>query len=554
MSGNTTEACTAVAANKENPMINGGHGLLAAAIGEVSHDEHQDVHVRLTSFAELATTTQPLMLDSYQRAYVWTAEKVIQLLEDFAEFIDGESSDSQYYLGTLLFHQKEHQGQSCYCVIDGQQRLTTLAVLYWLLKGTLPDFVQFEFRSSYSLVNVQQAKNTMQEWLKQHLDSYSTLVTLFAQLRFTVITVTREDLAFTFFDTQNNRGVPLGSTDLLKAFHLRAIQSGDLQLVEQLQNHCARKWEQVQQRGELVKKSKRYDFAPDLFHYYLWRARNWRGSDVNELDSRDEMLSHFGEQSRVSKIGQVRLYPGGANQWGRKLELTVSNDYRLTPAVQQFGQQASHLPFSMQQPISRGVGFFLYAEKYANLLQQLLFSPSFEPEINATQQFYKNVVCTLSAYLQSLFRLALLIYFDRLGSQGLMRCALYLDHRFGALRLSKSDVRRETPLKFLREAKRNLLDVISSAYDGDEIINFLQQDNVDGIYVQNDGWQKEILNKGNKVQERYVTAVADYYKLSRLSLKTAQCMDDKVRAELSNSRQDHGLHQSKEDPYGSVFL
>ena len=294
MCGTKTDVLTAVI-EREHSVTNGDHGLLAVVTGNTRYDEQQDVHVRLASFAELATITQPLVLDSYQRAYVWTEEKVTQLLEDFAEFSAGESPflASQYYLGTLLFHQKQHLGRNCYCVIDGQQRLTTLAILYWLLEGALPDFVQFEFRSSHSLVNVQQAKNTMQAWLQQHKDSYSSLIALFTQLCFTVITVTREDLAFTFFDTQNNRGVPLGGTDLLKAFHLRAIQSDELQLVEQLQSHCARKWEQVQQQGELVKKSKRYDFAPDLFHYYLWRGRNWRGSDVNELESRDEMLSHF---------------------------------------------------------------------------------------------------------------------------------------------------------------------------------------------------------------------------------------------------------------------
>jgi hypothetical protein len=422
----------------------------------------------------------------------------------------------------------------CYCVIDGQQRLTTLAILYWLLNGALPLFIQFEFRSSLSRVNVQQAKQTMQTWLAQHVDTRSNLIALFDRLRFTVITVQREDLAFTFFDTQNNRGVPLGSTDLLKAYHLRAIQSEDVTFVEQLQSHCARKWEQVQQRGDLVKKSERYDFAPDLFHYYLWRGRNWRGSDVKELESRDEMLTHFGQHSKISPIGHVALYPAGANQWGQALQLTAANDYCLTPAMQQFGQQAAHLPFSLRQPISRGAGFFLYAEKYADLLQQLLFSPSFDPEINATQQFYKKVVSTLSAYLQSLFRLALLTYFDRLGSTGLLRFALHLDHRLGALRLSKSDIRRETPLKFLREDKRNLLDVIAYAYEGDEVIRFLQQENVDSVYEQKSGWSQEIENKGNKVQERYVVALANYYQLSDLSLKTAQSMDEKASREVSH--------------------
>lgn len=506
------------------------------AIKDMTPPQIEDVAVRLASFAELASQTQPMVLDNYQRAYVWTDEKVIQLLDDFAEFISVESPNaaSQYYLGTLLVHQKEEQGKTHCCVIDGQQRLTTLAVLYWLLKEALPPFIQFEFRSSLSLVNVQQAKRIMEVWLSQHVNINPVLQTLFDQLRFTVITVKREDLAFTFFDTQNSRGVPLSSTDLLKAYHLRAIQSEDVTLVEQLQSHCARKWEQVQQKGDFVKKSKRYDFAPDLFHYYLWRGRNWRGSDVKELESREDMLNHFGQRSKISPIGHVALYPAGANQWGQNLQLTAANDYRLTPAVQQFGQQAANLPFALRQPISRGAGFFLYAEKYADLLQQLLFSPSFDSEIKATQQFYQAVVSVLSPYLQSLVRLALLTYFDRLGSHGLLRFALHLDHRLGALRLSQSDIRRETPLKFLREAKRNLLDVIANAYEGDEVIRFLQQEMDDKVYAQDNGWSESIESKGKKVQERYVVAVAEYYKLSDLSLKTAQYIDKKAVSEVSH--------------------
>ncbi|WP_234422204.1 DUF262 domain-containing protein [Sedimenticola thiotaurini] len=501
---------------------------------DAGQNELPDVHVRLAGFFELAVAAEPLVLDNYQRAYVWTKEKVIQLLEDFAEFTTAESPTlvSQYYLGALLLHRKAQGGKVDHCVIDGQQRLTTLAILYWLLEETLPDFLQFEFRSSRSLGNVQQARNTIKIWLEEHPEARSLFRHLFSRLCFTVIIVTREDLAFTFFDTQNNRGVPLGSTDLLKAFHLRAIQADDYQLVEQLQSLCARKWEQVQQRGELVRNSRHYDFAPDLFHYYLWRGRNWRGSEVDELESRDEMLSHFGQQSRVLPIGRVALYPAGSNLWGKELQLTAENDYRLTPAMQEFGQQAVTLPFSLRQPISRGVGFFLYTEKYAEMLQQLLFAPGSNAEIKATQKFYNRVVRTLSAYLQNLFRLALLIYFDRLGSQGLLRFALYLDHQLGALRLSKSDIRRETPLKFLREAKRNLLDVISSAYEGDEIIGFLQQNKVDAVYRQNDGWREAITSRGSKVQERYAAAVAGYYKLSCLSLKTAQRMDEKAVAEL----------------------
>lgn len=495
-----------------------------------------EVSVEICNFDKLTTQYVPLALDTYQRPYVWGEDNVIQLLQDFADFITtAPSDDRQYYLGTVLLHEKSESAKLQYCVIDGQQRLTTLAILYWLLHNTLPNGIDFTFRSVRSLANVQQTKKMMLSWLEEHATFKQRLTNLWEHLRFTVIRVASEDLAFTFFDTQNNRGVPLGSTDLLKAFHLRAIQHHDQEQVGQLQSHCARKWEQVQQCGEQVKKNKNHDFAPNLFHYYLWRARNWRGSDVQELESRDEMLSHFGAQSLPTEIGKVMLYPGGANVWAGTLELTQANDFQLTPVIQHLSSNAAHLPLSLRQPISRGVGFFLFTEKYAHLIQDILFSKSFDAEISATQLFYKAVVSTLSTYLQSLFQLALLAYVDRLGCQGLLRFSLHLDHRLGALRLSQADIRRETPLKFLRDAKQNLLDVIAQAYIGDEVVRFLQAVSVENIYSQNSGWQAAIRSEGAKVQERYAKAVADYYTLPQLAGKTAKIMDAKAIEMLKNS-------------------
>jgi hypothetical protein len=499
-------------------------------------EQQQDVEVKIVSFFELASNNCPLELDNYQRSYVWGEQKVIQLLDDLREFlafhknhqVSNKNSAEHYYMGTLLLHHKMDEQVNRAAlnendklfVIDGQQRLTSLSVLYWLLHDELPNHINFSYRSQRSNVNIQQAKRTMQkvlsEWNEQNND-IELSKDVFNHFRFTAITVKREDLAFTFFDTQNNRGVPLSGTDLLKAFHLRAISDHDIKLAERLQAHCALRWEQVQVKGDNGKsnkstKKKNNDFAPELFHYYLWRGRNWTGNDVVELESRDEILTHFGVQSVESVMGDVALYPAGSNKWGQQLQLTANNEYRLNANSQHIGQSAAYLPFALRQPISKGVGFFLYAEKYAAMLNL----PSDDTEINGVQYFYNNVVSKLSAYLQSLYRLALLSYFDRLGSDGFLRFALWLDYRLGAIRLEKEDIRRETPLKFLRDAKRNLLDVISYAYRSEDIIIFLQQLDVASHYDKNKGWEKEIISD-RLVKERYVAALANYYGVTDLN-------------------------------------
>ena len=501
---------------------------------DLTISDQKDVLVELLSFKNLANLKCPLTLDNYQRAYVWGPDKVTQLLNDLVSFIQ-DSHEKAYYMGTILLHRKVDEKQSNLCVIDGQQRLTSLAVLYWLLNERLPTHIQFSFRSSRSKVNIQQAKLTIKNWLDKNNLECAKLIEVYDRLLFTVIKVTKEDLAFTFFDTQNNRGVPLGSTDLLKAFHLRAIKSADAHLDELLQSHCAYRWESVQLQGTFSKLSPTHDFAPELFHYYLWRARNWTGNQVVELESKDEMFSHFGNRTKNTELGEVKLYPSGANQWGQSLRLTHDNDFDLNLTRQQLGSQSAYLPFSLRQPISRGVGFFLYAEKYAEILNLLVHKPSRDIEIQAMQQFYNQVVKTLSHYLQSLFRLCLLVYFDRLGSQGLLRFTLWLDHRIGEIRLSQSDIRRETPIKFLRDSKRNLLDVIANAYECDDVIDFLKQKDVSITYSLKRGWSEEIQKK-QRVQHRYAAALAKYYNIASLEKKTAEYIEFTVEGQLSNQQ------------------
>lgn len=501
----------------------------------------QDVDVKISSFADLASTDCPLALDNYQRAYVWGDKKISQLLDDLKEFIHTLTSvvlnnleqPQHYYMGALLIHQQQTDHGTKRFVIDGQQRLTSLSILYWLLNGELPSHMQLSFRSTRSKANIQNAQIKMKALLKDKPINPK----IFEHLRFTVIAVEREDLAFTFFDTQNNRGVPLGGTDLLKAYHLRAITSDISTDIEQLQSHCAKRWEKVQLRGEKGKTSQGNDFAPELFHNYLWRGRNWTGNQVVELESQDELLSHFGEQSVIEKNNEIALYASGSNQWGKQLRLTATNEYELLPCTQSIGNNAAYLPMSLRQPISSGVGFFLYAEKYAALLNTLLHKPSDNAEIKEVQKFYTNVVQKLSGYLQSLYRLLCLAYFDRLGSQGLLRFVLWLDHRLGAIRLGQDDIRRETPLKFLRDEKRNLLDVICHAYRSEDVVLHLQQKNVTEFYTQKEGWRAEI-SSNRKVQERYAAALAGYYGIVELNDK-ANKIDEKVKQVLASKGVNH---------------
>jgi len=469
------------------------------------------VDVVVKSFENLKLLKYPLALDSYQRPYVWNNIKVQQLIDDLLEYQTQGTAAPNYYMGTLLLHRNDEKSR--YFVIDGQQRLTSLSILHYVLgSGLIPDNIDFSYKSEISAQNIQKAKAIFENGAADKI-----LKQTLSRLEFTIITVDQEDLAFTFFDTQNNRGVPLKATDLLKAFHLRAISSEDPAKDEQLQELCAKRWEHVQVKGEKGKEHRENDFAPELFHHYLWRSRNWKGKTV-ERESHDEVIDTFQRRSiRSSSVNTVTLYPGTSNAFAGSMELLSNDDYRLLPQPLDISRHAAKLPFAMRQPIHQGIGFFLYTQKYASLLNMLLHDADPEPDVAQFRSFYFSVVCQLSHYLRELYKLAVLMYVDQFGWQQLLRFALHLDHVFGAIRLDKAYIFKEAPLKYLKEPSQNLLDVIAGAYRPDEVIDFLKMDNwANEIYGQDKVLE---IKRGKGVQGKYLDALMTYYDKDNLDNK-----------------------------------
>lgn len=176
------------------------------------------VQVSTKSFKQLLDASDwPLALDSYQRGFVWGPEKLTQLANDLTEFGSQQDKKLPYYMGAVLLHHDASQSRRF--IIDGQQRLTALSLLYHRITGRLPAGQEL----SYSGQSARRIRHAMQALKQQE----SLVLEVIEGLRLTVIEVDRADLAFTFFDTQNNRGVRLQATDLLKAYHLRAIDHAE---------------------------------------------------------------------------------------------------------------------------------------------------------------------------------------------------------------------------------------------------------------------------------------------------------------------------------------
>lgn len=107
-----------------------------------------DNDVKAQSFTKLfRDADSPLAIDTYQRPFVWGKDKINQLIDDLVAYCQGrdERQPLDYYMGTVLLHRSQERKRLF--IIDGQQRLTALSVLYYVLKkGDFPSNHKLSYR------------------------------------------------------------------------------------------------------------------------------------------------------------------------------------------------------------------------------------------------------------------------------------------------------------------------------------------------------------------------------------------------------------------------
>lgn len=460
-----------------------------------------NVKVKVCSFNDFFAkeAIYPVGIDTYQRPYIWGSEKVQELIDDLSEYLSN-SNGLPYYMGNILLH-KNDKSKKLY-IIDGQQRITTLCILYFILNGKLIDNnkMSMEYHSPLSAQNIKKAQelfiSSKKIWNKHK--EY-----LFSNIHFTFIITLSEDLAFTFFDTQNNRGVKLNPTDLLKAYHLRAIGNAEH---FSIQKYCAIKWEKLQLYDNIFRQKN--DFVAELFHQFLWRSRMWSGQKVIYKEDDSDLIKEFQHKTLKSeKIDIIPLYPNSNNTLGKLLQINVNQGYTIYPNKIESSNNNANLPFTLRQPIYKGLGFFLYSEKYADLVHLHLFNNETKDiEIKAFLSLYSEVWNNISLYLKELFVLAIVMYYDKFASERLFEFTLWLDHVLGSIRLEKQYIFKEAPMKFLKDSDNNILDIISQAFRTDEVISFLKN-----IQSATKIYTKDLTIVGKGVQGIYKQNVLNYY-------------------------------------------
>lgn len=457
--------------------------------------------VNTYGFQEIYNKYPGMVVPNYQRAYTWDKEKLEDLLTDWKEYLEKDRPHS-YYMGTLLLFFDKEKKQ--YQIIDGQQRLTTLALIYYVLETNLlpgQDVSYNQKLSGYNIANNLLYLSNDKERLK-----YLKQGDIFSKLDFTLIVSDNQDHAFSFFDSQNNRGVSLGVDDYLKAYHLRSLP-------ERLQPKRAKAWESI--TFEARKKDNHLLDLKHLFNEILFKVRKWKGQTSFRYPNKSNVLNEFQKSSYKSDDSDsFRLFPNRNNMRYQELEV---NREGISFISKERPLSTIEYPFAIRQPIYQGQNFFDFTEKYYSIFN--LFFGNHVNENKTIQDvvdFYKAIYTNdMSEYLRYYMQMCIIAYFDNFGEEKLFEAVQLFDYYIGSSRLEKYYVRNEAVKNSLKNAELNLLDLIINAYLPNEIFEFINNSKaIDDIYRNKKFMNKDKGKPKNSVIERYMKRVCNYYSVN----------------------------------------
>ena len=336
-----------------------------------------------------------LSIPNYQRIYCWEENNVKCLLDDVFEHVSANNK-TPYRLGTIILHSHDNK----FDIIDGQQRLVTLALLLSEI-GIKTGLLNEKFTSQRSIEHIAYNKHIIHEYVQRHLNSYDYVEKLLDTLEFSVLVLnnTSIDLAYTFFSNQNSRGVALTDYDLLKAHHLRYIPAAH----EQQSKHAAEVWNKMIEKGRNDNDQTTLPDYVRTLDTYIYRLRKW----MRKKDC-DDSTSNY----------------------------RIKREYEAAPIVEEIPSYGEKFYFN--EPIQGGTHFFTYVEQHINKYR--LFSQTEEYRVlhntiqGGSDQWYRDIIESI-----------LFCYFLKFGEYYLSDALvvimrILLQHRYVSSRAIKSSI------------------------------------------------------------------------------------------------------------------
>ncbi|WP_120862533.1 GmrSD restriction endonuclease domain-containing protein [Helicobacter pylori] len=208
----------------------------------------------LLEFFEQNQTNQ-FVIPIYQRLYSWKKEHCKQLWDDIIK-IGGNDKMNGHFIGSILYVRVDATHSSPLLIIDGQQRLTTITLLFIALRNRLSDEVKCKEMESYlinsnkdgdkkfrlilsesdrdtllSLIDKDRRKPSepslkimenfklFEEWIRENTDKLETIFKGLEKLMIVWIALEKgKDDPQLIFESMNSKGIELTQTDLIRNY------------------------------------------------------------------------------------------------------------------------------------------------------------------------------------------------------------------------------------------------------------------------------------------------------------------------------------------------
>ena len=334
-----------------------------------------------------------LKIPEYQRPYKWERRHIRNLFYDVRDAI--KDKKSEYRIGSIILHKKSSNNID---IVDGQQRLISISLfLYCVAKDNLPAGARNLLSGNYVGISQYHAKENFAEW--QYLCSLISAKEvdvirnyMMNRCKVSVIEMPSRYLseAFQLFDSQNNRGKALDPHDLLKAYHLRAIDKPTERTVEN--------WERyVDEKGLSLS---------DLFDKHLFRIRHWVNGDTGLYQKKHGSELRFTERF-IEDFKGVNL---------------KDTSYPYLKLYEELIRNNITFPNSICMPIINGNAFFDYIEYSYGLFSKSFYEESIvEGFLSAELKALVNSKKSKYSRNINLYDNLLAVFIDRFGTDKLTR-------------------------------------------------------------------------------------------------------------------------------------
>jgi hypothetical protein len=434
---------------------------------------------------------EDLRIPVYQRPYRWEEKHVNKLLEDIDEAFNlSQAPRTPYVLGTVILYRNKQEELE---IVDGQQRLVTLSILWKLIE--IPgnnNLLSQKFRHAHSREHIAQNRDILKAWCEKRKGSEELKTFIRDKLLFAKVIAPSQEEAFVFFDSQNTRGKPLTDYEKLKAHHLRHITDQ-----EGLGKDCAQNWESLEAKHDLHYLSDQLLARPRH-----WARRSWGFPNV---------LNHFSVKSGTENKNSDGSYPLSRYQQPASYGSWSFDGKRLhfLPDHGPGGINSSNiylkLPFQLTQYVSGGEQFFWFVQKYDALYNELFRGdppPGTERIRQIIHLFRQHQWSKGVYYTWEVYEAAILFYYDKFGPQLLDEIAMWIEQGLSFLRLRQSVVQRSSINRYIWQ-DFNPFAIIDKKYLGEGVRNELRKKSL--TFFQDPDAVKLNCSKG--VRKHYIKAL-----------------------------------------------